>query len=101
MQVQDILAKYQLFGTFSDCSNVIAICKIISKRAAKIVASMLCGIVLKITEFRRKSNEMSNQNRYWRGRELGVVLLVDNFLSIRANFLPRFFSLSRPTKTSL
>jgi len=48
VQVQDILAKYNLFGTFSDCKNIIDICETISKRAAKMVAAILCAIVLRI-----------------------------------------------------
>lgn len=51
-QVQDILVKYELFGTFSDCEAVVAICTAVSKRAAKIVAMFVAGVVLRLTPTR-------------------------------------------------
>lgn len=49
VQVQDLLAKYNLYGTFSDSQSVINICLAITKRATKLVAAMLCAIICRIS----------------------------------------------------
>jgi len=44
-QVQDILVKFNLYGLFSDCEAIVNICTAVTRRAAKLVGSLLSGIV--------------------------------------------------------